>query len=68
LTLDNSAIGLSDELHAILQTVVHPTQERVIRVDAICINQVDSNSKEKEEQIRLMLDIYRNTQQGFVFT
>ena len=62
LTVENSVIGLSDELHAILQTVVHPTEEKVIWVDAICINQVDSNSKEKEEQIRLMPDIYRIAQ------
>jgi hypothetical protein len=28
-------------------------------VNAICINQVDENSTEKEEQIKLMPDIYR---------
>lgn len=52
-------IRLSEELHAILQTVVDPAEKKTIWVDAICINQVDENSKEKEEQIWLMPDIYR---------
>lgn len=56
---DTAVIWLSTELHAILQRVVDPDKERLVWVDAICINQVDDNLKEKEEQIRLMPDIYR---------
>jgi hypothetical protein len=62
-----SVIRLSEEIHAILQTVVDPTEEKTVWIDTICINQVDENSKEKEEQIRLMPDIYRIAKRVLVY-
>jgi hypothetical protein len=60
LIVDNSSvIRLTSSLHSVLQRVVMPDTELVIWVDAICINQIDNNSKEKTTQIKLMPDIYR---------
>jgi heterokaryon incompatibility protein (HET) len=56
---DGSVLGLSGELHAILHSVAESGEEKAVWVDAICIDQADKNSIEKEEQIRLMPDIYR---------
>ena len=56
---ENSVIGLIVHLHSVLQRVVQPNKEQVIWVDAVCINQVDNNSDEKGQQIRLMPDTYR---------
>ena len=48
LILDNgSVVRLSHELHAILQTVVDPTEEKTVWVDAICINQSDNDERSR---------------------
>ncbi|KAF4535920.1 Heterokaryon incompatibility protein [Lasiodiplodia theobromae] len=47
----------TENLEAALRNLRHPTQPRVLWIDAICINQNDV--QERNEQVKLMGDIYR---------
>lgn len=49
-------LPVTENLHAALTRLRYPFYERIIWIDAICINQ--HNEREKEEQIELMARIY----------
>jgi hypothetical protein len=50
------SFGVTDNLHAALLQLRNPTLERILWVDAICIDQ--TNQKEKEHQIQMMAMVY----------
>lgn len=52
-------LGVTAHLHYILQIVAQDDTSALVWIDAICINQVERDSEEKGQQIRLMPDIYR---------
>ncbi|KAK4665478.1 hypothetical protein QC763_402140 [Podospora pseudopauciseta] len=56
ITLNNCAFPVTENLHAALWHLRDRQLERVLWVDAVCINQDDN--KEKERQIPLMRTIY----------
>lgn len=56
ITLNNCAFPVTENLHAALWHLRDQQLERVLWVDAVCINQDDN--KEKERQIPLMRTIY----------
>ncbi|KAK9434829.1 Ankyrin and HET domain protein [Metarhizium brunneum] len=57
---EEAAIKITSTLHTILRRLALPDKTRVLWADAICINQITSESNtEKGEQIQLMPDIYR---------
>ncbi|KAG6005387.1 hypothetical protein E4U54_000357 [Claviceps lovelessii] len=57
---NKSVLRITKTLHSILCRLVLPDRHRLIWVDAICINQINSSTNsEKGEQIQLMPDIYR---------
>ncbi|KAK4146693.1 heterokaryon incompatibility protein-domain-containing protein [Dichotomopilus funicola] len=56
ITLNNYAFPVTENLHSALWHLRDRQLERVLWVDAICINQEDN--KEKEKQIPLMRTIY----------
>ncbi|KAG8411593.1 hypothetical protein J3458_015654 [Metarhizium acridum] len=57
---EEAAIKITSTLHTILRRLALPNEARVLWADAICINQITSESNtEKGEQIQLMPDIYR---------
>ncbi|KAJ5011985.1 Heterokaryon incompatibility protein 6, OR allele [Colletotrichum sp. SAR 10_99] len=54
-----SIIPLTASLHTLLRQIAYTGRDRVVWVDAICINQVRSaDNVEKGAQIRMMPDIY----------
>ncbi|KAI8163250.1 Heterokaryon incompatibility protein 6, OR allele [Colletotrichum sp. SAR 10_70] len=54
-----SIIPLTASLHTLLRQIAYTDRDRVVWVDAICINQVRSaDNVEKGAQIRMMPDIY----------
>ncbi|KAJ3962852.1 hypothetical protein N0V92_000421 [Colletotrichum tropicale] len=54
-----SIIPLTASLHTLLRQIAYTDRDRVVWVDAICINQVSSaDNVEKGAQIRMMPDIY----------
>ncbi|KAF5714153.1 heterokaryon incompatibility OR [Fusarium globosum] len=52
-------------LHDALLDLRHPTRNRVLWIDALCINQVDND--EKSKQIRLMHEIYSQAQEVLIY-
>lgn len=56
ITIDKHPFMVSKNLHAALSRLRNHSLERVIWVDAICINQTDE--KEKAQQIQSMVKIY----------
>lgn len=45
--IDQREVNVTSNLHAALLQLRHPVFERVIWVDAVCINQDDADEKEK---------------------
>ncbi|KAK0719130.1 heterokaryon incompatibility protein-domain-containing protein, partial [Lasiosphaeris hirsuta] len=58
IRLDGHLFGVTENLAAALQYLRSPSEERVVWIDAICINQRDKS--ERSAQVRLMGDIYRS--------
>ncbi|KHN94726.1 Ankyrin and HET domain protein [Metarhizium album ARSEF 1941] len=55
-----TSIKVTSNLYTILRRLAWPDEARLLWADAICINQITSESNtEKGEQIQLMPDIYR---------
>ncbi|PYI09535.1 HET-domain-containing protein [Aspergillus sclerotiicarbonarius CBS 121057] len=57
VTIDECTFGVSKNLADFLLRLRHPSQARVVWVDYVCINQLDTS--EKNTQVPLMSDIYR---------
>lgn len=58
ISIGNHRFDVTENLHAALLRLRNSSLERIIWVDAICINQ--ENKNEKEKQIQLMAGIYRH--------
>jgi hypothetical protein len=56
---------VTQSLHSALQNLRHQTKDRVLWIDAICINQDDM--KERSAQVVLMRDIYRHAERVLVW-
>ena len=57
LSLDNTPFSIKPNLEAALRELSKGKVERLLWIDAICINQADLN--ERNEQVRMMSSIYR---------
>jgi len=55
----------TSNLESALRHLRRESEERVLWIDAICINQEDNN--EKEQQVRIMGDVYRKASQVVVW-
>lgn len=58
ITLNNSSFVVSSTLHIALEHLRHPSQERKIWIEAVCINQADIF--ERNAQVAIMGLIYSN--------
>jgi hypothetical protein len=58
LHLSGGVLAITDNLAAALRQLRHPEQCRRLWVDAVCINQRDN--QEKNHQVSLMSQVYRN--------
>ncbi|KAF2444570.1 HET-domain-containing protein [Karstenula rhodostoma CBS 690.94] len=56
---------VTENLHSALQHLRYQSEDRVLWIDAICINQDDQ--KERSSQVVLMRDIYRRAQRVLVW-
>lgn len=65
ITIDNIKIEVTQNLHVALQYLRHEKEDRILWVDAICINQ--NNTHEKMHQIRQMGDIYKKAEEVIVW-
>ncbi|KAJ8127487.1 hypothetical protein O1611_g6149 [Lasiodiplodia mahajangana] len=63
--VDLQIFPVTGNLFEILRSLRHPNTARTIWIDAICINQSDSD--EKTRQVRLMRDIYSQTQKTVIY-
>ncbi|KAK4204674.1 heterokaryon incompatibility protein-domain-containing protein [Triangularia verruculosa] len=62
---DWRAFPITTNCEAALRRLRRPHNERVIWVDAVCINQFDDS--ERSHQVQMMGDIYANAQQVLIF-
>jgi hypothetical protein len=65
LNCSGHIIDVRANLHDALLDLRHPTQRRVLWIDALCINQADND--EKSKQIRLMHEIYSQAQEVLIY-
>jgi len=63
--LDGRVGRVTANLEAALRRLRHPTQDRQLWVDALCINQADD--AEKSHQVNLMSEIYSRTDEGLLW-
>jgi hypothetical protein len=57
ITCDDRAIMATENLIAALLRFRHPTEERILWMDSVCINQ--NSLEERNNQVKLMGDVYR---------
>ncbi|PPJ61083.1 hypothetical protein CBER1_07402 [Cercospora berteroae] len=57
ISIDGVPVQVTESSSRVLQRLRHPTHERTVWIDAICIDQ--SNNEEKGSQVSFMSDIYR---------
>ena len=65
LSLDNTPFSIKPNLEAALRVLSKGRVERLLWIDAICINQADLN--ERNEQVRMMSSIYRQATRVIVW-
>jgi hypothetical protein len=65
ICMHNNRFDVTINLHAALSRLRNHSMERVIWIDALCINQ--SNQKEKEQQIQYMARIYSQANRVIVW-
>ncbi|KAK0642159.1 heterokaryon incompatibility protein-domain-containing protein [Cercophora newfieldiana] len=65
IILDGCMYQVTTNLEAALRRLRHPTRDRRLWVDALCINQADD--AEKSHQVNLMSHIYSNAAHGLMW-
>jgi tetratricopeptide (TPR) repeat protein len=65
LTLNGHCIDITPNLQGVLVQLRSSTEDRLIWIDAICINQEDP--KERSKQVQLMREIYSNARRVIVW-
>jgi len=65
IRLNNQPYRISNNLGAALRCLRHATVERILWVDALCINQTDD--AEKSRQVSMMGDIYSGTTECLIW-
>ena len=65
LSLDNTPFSIKPNLEAALRVLSKGKVERLLWIDAICINQADL--KERNEQVRIMSSIYQQATRVIVW-
>ncbi|KAJ8129717.1 hypothetical protein O1611_g3913 [Lasiodiplodia mahajangana] len=55
-------LPLYDNLYHLLRDLRHPDQDRMLWIDAICINQGARDTSERNHQVQQMAEIYKATQ------
>ena len=65
ILIDSCRIQIPTSSDAVLRAIRHHSQPRTIWLDAVCIDQ--TNVREREQQVTLMEDVYRNTQNGIIY-
>lgn len=65
IQVGDQIISITRNLHAGLRRLRHPSQERALWIDQLCINQ--ENMKEKAAQVALMRDIYQRCSQCIIW-
>ncbi len=65
LSLDNALFSIKPNLEAALRVLSKGEVERILWIDAICINQADLN--ERNEQVRIMSSIYQQATRVIVW-
>lgn len=65
ITAKMLALFISPSLYAALKRLRHPTDERVLWIDQLCINQEDND--EKSKQVMLMAEIYEKAEKTVVW-
>ncbi|EHK48775.1 hypothetical protein TRIATDRAFT_180369, partial [Trichoderma atroviride IMI 206040] len=65
ITCDNRKRAVGKNLYDALERLRLPDKDRVLWVDALCINQ--SDNKEKTQQVRIMGEIYTRAQRVLIW-
>lgn len=65
ITCDSKPRQVGRNLHEALKRLRLPDKERVLWIDALCINQADN--KEKTQQVRIMGEIYSRARNVFIW-
>lgn len=65
ITVNGATMWVTSNLYAALQHLLLNNQDRILWVDAICIDQ--ANNKERGHQVRHMSDIYKAAEQVIVW-
>ncbi|KAM0354883.1 hypothetical protein ACHAPU_000720 [Fusarium lateritium] len=65
ITLNDNPFFITSSLKYILASLRHETRNRILWVDALCINQLDI--KERSEQVALMREIYSNCERDIAW-
>ncbi|KAL9562961.1 hypothetical protein ACKAV7_012912 [Fusarium commune] len=65
LSCSGHTVDVRANLHDALLDLRHPRQNRVLWIDALCINQADND--EKSKQIMLMHEIYSQAQEVLIY-
>jgi Heterokaryon incompatibility protein (HET) len=65
IEIDGKFIHVTKNCQAALRALRHSMDTKIVWVDAICINQ--DNSEEKSDQVALMGDIYRKAERTFAW-
>lgn len=65
ISCGEKTVPVGPNLHSALRNLRHPSEERALWVDALCINQTDD--VEKSQQLPLMGDIYQNASRVLIW-
>ncbi|KAI0972876.1 heterokaryon incompatibility protein-domain-containing protein [Xylaria arbuscula] len=64
-TITKLSIGYN--LYKLLLDLRHPSEDRILWIDAICINQDEKDTSERNHQVQQMVEIYRGAQRVLVW-
>jgi Heterokaryon incompatibility protein (HET) len=63
--LHGSSVAIIEELESTLRNLRHRDKERIVWIDALCIDQL--STQEKNSQVKLMRDIYANAKEVVIW-